>query len=263
MGRQRAVFAYPPKGGPYHCLAVSPDGGTLAILRHEKNDARSEMRWELTVWDLVAGRERFTARGVYHEKRVDNVFVGAFLTFRPDGKVLVGKACPTAVQLWAVDTGEELTPIPAEGWDVRGGAFRPDGEILALACGRTVRLWDLTKNQECACLRGRTDQVASMAFSPDGRTLATGVGIGRYACGTWPRGWSRLHFPGGQTALSAWPFRRTAGVSLQPIRMAQFGYGRLSSLLKPGRNKQSDYERGRNASTGGHPAGAGGHNARR
>jgi WD40 repeat protein len=172
-GRQRATFTRPPRNGSC-CAAVSPDGRTLAYLRHERNN---EVHWELTVWDLVAGRERFTSSGVFHDEAPDNgsyISYSAFLTFSPDGKVLVGKACPTAVHLWAVDTGEALTPLPAEGWDVSGGAFRPDGEILALACGRTVRLWDLAKNQEHTRLRGHADTVSALAFSPDGRTLATG-----------------------------------------------------------------------------------------
>jgi WD40 repeat protein len=173
-GRQRAVFPYPRKKGCHCYTAVSPNGRALAMLNYEKNEARLEMRWDLTMWDLVAGRERFTVRGVYHEERVTSSFVGAFLTFRPDGKVLVGNLCPTAVQFWTVDTGEELTPLRKEGWDVRGGAFRPDGKVLALACGRMVRLWDLTKNQECGCLPGHTDIVTALGFSPDGRTLATG-----------------------------------------------------------------------------------------
>src|SRR5262249_42322987 len=85
-----------------YCTAVSPDGRMLAYLRYERNyntpapPGKAEWRWELTVSDVMAGRERFTARGTFLG---EPVFEGAFLTFRPDGKVLAGKAGPTAVQL--------------------------------------------------------------------------------------------------------------------------------------------------------------------
>src|SRR5262249_53878815 len=62
---------------------------------------------------------------------------------------------------------------------VKGVAFSPDGQRLAVACGDAqsstgeVRVWDVTTGRSIFTLRGHTDQVQSVSFSPRGQRLAS------------------------------------------------------------------------------------------
>jgi WD40 repeat protein len=162
------------------------------------------MHWELTVCDIAASRQRFTARWVYHidlkGKRYDfltldpnggllGVIEGtpqqhvglwspthAFLSFSPDGWLLAGtEGEPEGpVRVWEVATGKPLAALPTKSRGDHPIAFGGDGKLLAVACDQTIRLWDLTDNRECGCFQGHRDAVRSLAFTPDGRTLATG-----------------------------------------------------------------------------------------
>jgi WD40 repeat protein len=141
-GKQRAVFPHPPDA---HLSkpAISPDGRSVALLYVVKKRSAAglfEWHWELTVWDVAASRQHFTARWVHDQYRQGSWS----LTFSPDGRLLAESQGP--VRLWEVATGKQLASLPTTTSDDQPLAFGGDGKLLAVACNRTIRLWDLTEN---------------------------------------------------------------------------------------------------------------------
>ena len=63
--------------------------------------------------------------------------------------------------------------------EVRAGAFRPDGKVVATAAADgTVRLWEVPSGRSLVPPLLHEGWVRSVAFSPDGLTLATGCDDG-------------------------------------------------------------------------------------
>jgi eukaryotic-like serine/threonine-protein kinase len=194
------------------CVAVSPDGKTLASSNTEKN---------VRLWDVATGRLRAILPG-------PNAGPKSML-FSPDGRtlaVLCDATRDAEVMLWDVPTAElrarrtlapgqaatslaqhpngafspdskTLAVVTLEGgiglWDVLTGnlrmqyrfddrdlqpfgiAFAPDGKTLAIGNrGWTVALWDITTGMERSRWEGHAQWVKSLAFSVDGTTLASG-----------------------------------------------------------------------------------------
>jgi WD40 repeat protein len=190
-------------------LALSPDGGTLAVA----GDG-------VQLWRTATGQRIGTALaasggsggyggvafspdgatlatiGADGTARLWNVAtqqeIGAPLTvgppgtftrtvgLSPDGKILVTVGAGGRTQLWSVATHAPLGKPMAAGAATTVVAFSLDGSTLATAGGDgTIRLWDTATQQEIgAPMTADTQPVYAAAFSPDGTTLATAGGDG-------------------------------------------------------------------------------------
>jgi len=104
------------------------------------------------------------------------------LDISPDGR-LAAAACAAkgTVQLWRLDTGEEIVGEDQQAWLNLGGRsgilwaarFAPQGNRLLTIGGNDAQMWDLETRAKVARFTPH-GTVASADISPDGRLLATG-----------------------------------------------------------------------------------------
>ena len=144
-----------PAWGPT-CIAVSPDGKTLATGSSDKT---------VTLWDLSNGKVRSQLSG--HRDQVNSV------AFSPDGKTLASGSDDKTVRLWDLGSGKERLRLIDRDGEVSQVAFSPDGKTLASASDTSIKLWDLDSGQERTRLSGLGGRLHSLAFSPNGKTLAS------------------------------------------------------------------------------------------
>jgi WD40 repeat protein len=155
--------------GAIRCLALAPDGRTLA----------SGGWWDnkVNLWDVATGKLQTTLRG--HRGSVWSV------AFAPNGRTLASSTIPAAkglppgvgeIKLWDVATGERL-PCAFErlAGDTRALAFLPPGRLLVLGCeDNTVKLLDTAPGPRAQDLPGHAPaETWALAFAPNGKTLAS------------------------------------------------------------------------------------------
>jgi len=107
------------------------------------------------------------------------------VAFSPDGKILATVGAGGQTQLWNVATHQPVGKPMAAGASTTVLAFSADGTMLATAGGDgTARLWDTATQQQIgAPMTADTQPVYAAAFSPDGTALVTAGGDG--ASRTW------------------------------------------------------------------------------
>jgi WD40 repeat protein len=146
------------------CLAVSPDGGTLAVGVWSLGKP-GDLWGEVKLWDVAAGRVRATLCKGYAYS----------LSFSPDGRTLVSSVSDGPVRLWDVATAQERAAIPRG--TAAGVVLGPDGKTLAMCgSGGLVRLWDMDTGRDRSITTESGTLIDQAAFSPDGKTLAVSVG---------------------------------------------------------------------------------------
>jgi WD40 repeat protein len=147
---------------PLLCLAVSPDGKTVA----------SSDNTGTHVWDVATGKRTATLRG-----KPSNDEPGALsLAYRPDGKLLaVGSAHRKGgdVQLHDLATGKS-TELKLSRGPV-SLAFSADGAFLVtVAPGTNITVWDTTTGKAVTTLPGLLGQGGSpdwVAFGAQEKTV--------------------------------------------------------------------------------------------
>lgn len=123
----------PPNIMNASALAFSPDGKTLAY-GHPNGIVLSDV----------------TTTGIKERGRISNGRgFGSVLTFSPDGKILLDPKSISRqplIQLWDVNTGNDLGTLPGHTESIETLVFSHDGKILATGSwDGTVLLWDWDK----------------------------------------------------------------------------------------------------------------------
>jgi WD40 repeat protein len=143
--------------------ALTPDGQRLVTVQSAGT---------ATVWDVPAMVERVTVP-VSPSRFVDRAAIS------PAGDLVAVSSLIDRV-LTLTDLNNPGTPLslPADASYVRGLAFSPDGNTLAVSGGFDVQMWDLTDRQNPVRLPDlmASDLTAVIRFSPDGRTVAVAEG---------------------------------------------------------------------------------------
>ncbi len=141
-------------------LAFSPDSKLLAV--GSQNEDHSG---QVQVWDAQNWKQKHILK---QDKYVNSV------AFTSDSKILASGTGGDLVQLWDVQTGQQirsLKGVPPGTWCVD---FSPDGQTIAAGWrDGSVRLWDVQTGELKKTLKGHTDAIYSLAFSPDGKMLAS------------------------------------------------------------------------------------------
>jgi hypothetical protein len=162
-GKERAKLEVLPEA----CLALSPDGRTLAT--GTNRDA------SVLLIDIITAKVR--SRVMQHRNNVSNV------AFSADGKLLVTSGTDTSIKLWDVAAQKEKGTI--ESGRVRRDsslALAPDSKALAWCYSDPKwKVWDL----EAGKLRfEKVDLIKRLVFSPNGQYLVTGGVVTIYESAT-------------------------------------------------------------------------------
>jgi WD40 repeat protein len=137
----------------FTCLAVAPNGGTMA---GGANDGTVHL-WRAT--DGGGGR---VLNG--HAQTVSS------LAFAADGATLISGADDTTVRLWSVTDGTLVHTFEGHTAEVTGVAFAPSGQSIASgSLDGTTRVWNVSNGSLRYQVKGKA---AGLAYSPDGQLLA-------------------------------------------------------------------------------------------
>ncbi|MEU8323981.1 WD40 repeat domain-containing protein [Nonomuraea sp. NPDC048881] len=143
----------PIRTGPIDGLALSDDGGTLAVISDRRN---------IQYWDL-ATRRRVGTTVTGHTGDIHAV------RFAAGDTLLATLGGDATARLWNAKAMTELGAAVQAG-DSATVSFTPDGRALAMATEGGLRLRDLATGRLQALPPG------AIALSPDGRTVATVTG---------------------------------------------------------------------------------------
>jgi WD40 repeat protein len=176
-------------------LAISPDGGQIAVGGAGTTDGKGVIRWDDTTFFQIQVRDTKTQNRMWSHLRRRAFLVQ--LAFSPDGKILAGDLSDE-VRLWDASTGEQKQTLKPRSGGVWSIAFSPDNRLMAgygissVDGKRTscLTLWDVRSGAIIHSIEaGEAGSVAvpgTLAFSPDGKRLASaGVRIasGRISIG--------------------------------------------------------------------------------
>ncbi len=149
------------------CLAISPDGKTLATATAVPGDY-GEVRLPAAayLWDLASGQR--LGSPLAHPESVTSV------SFAPNGKLLTA-SWDCVVRLWDVKKGVTVGQPMRHPNPVLTACLTPDGRtILTGSRDGQVRCWDVHSGyQLIGTLPLNRGMVKDLALSPDGKLLAT------------------------------------------------------------------------------------------
>jgi WD40 repeat protein len=126
----QAEFSIDVPYSVYAALALSHDGGVLAVGSEAVNDPENAIR----LWDTKTGKLLGVCRG--HTQGV------RWLAFAPEGETLASVSDDSTMRFWNLRTQQELLSIQRLTNPMREIRFSPDGEWLAVKTMKGLQLLD-------------------------------------------------------------------------------------------------------------------------
>ena len=161
---KREIRAELPLSGICRGLVFSPEGSALITV------ALGSSRG-VTLWRVADAKQlrTFPGRAVSHA-------MGTPWAIAPDAGAVAFVSPANQINLYDLDTGEELWSAVGAEEKVTALEFSPDGGLLCSGAGyaeSAVRLWDARSGEELDRLEGHGAWVSDLVFWPDGRIMAS------------------------------------------------------------------------------------------
>ena len=104
-----------------------------------------------------------------HENSVLSVAIS------PDGKTIASSGDDSAIKLWNLATGKQISSLNGYSQQVNVVVISPDGKTLVSGSNdNTIKIWNLATRKLIRTLDGHSDSVHALAISADSETLVSG-----------------------------------------------------------------------------------------
>ena len=149
-------------------VSLNADGTQVAFDRSGawNSEQKNYSSNQVMVYDTGTGKNLFTLEG--HTRAI------SYVTFSPDGALLVSAGDDHSLRLWDPRSGKHLATLTEHKGPVRGLAFDRAGRLASADEDGLVLLWDLDKREKTQSLQALPKSTRCLAFAPDGKQLATG-----------------------------------------------------------------------------------------
>jgi WD40 repeat protein len=159
-------------------VSFSPDGNLIATASQDGSAIIWDARCGAEERTLIEGSTEGSTIGISGRGQ-NGLPVSTFtnsitgIAFSSDGSQIVTSS-GTTLQVWDVETGQEVNSFTGHTADIAGVSFSPDGRMIASA-GRdtTARLWDTETGDEMRELSEHSNSLADVVFDQSGTRLAT------------------------------------------------------------------------------------------
>jgi len=92
-----------------------------------------------------------------------------------DGKYTISGSGNGTLNIWDIESGEELWTLEGHADSVRAVAVTPDGKhVISGSSDNTLKVWDIKSGEELQTLEGHTKSVSAVAVSLDGKHAISG-----------------------------------------------------------------------------------------